>query len=134
MKMGRKCSHCGNIGHNSRTCTSFRGSAVAGLKLFGVQLDISSTSSSLKKSCSMDCLSSSSPSPSTSSSLCTSRLSVDDSSDKTGYLSDGLIGRVQERKKGVALNTYYFTISTSSISFDFSLISRPKKTTRPCKL
>ncbi|XVF88732.1 hypothetical protein PTKIN_Ptkin19aG0074200 [Pterospermum kingtungense] len=101
--MGRKCSHCGNIGHNSRTCTSYRATAVGGLRLFGVQLDISSSSASMKKSFSMDCLSSapsSSPSPSPSSS---SRVSIDENSDKTsiGYLSDGLIGRSPERKKGV---------------------------------
>ncbi|XP_012076903.2 transcription factor MYBS3 [Jatropha curcas] len=107
--MGRKCSHCGNIGHNSRTCTTYR----AGLRLFGVQLDLSSSSSSsssstslslaMKKSFSMDCLSSS---PSPSSSLCSSRVSIEDNppvSDRTssGYLSDGLIGRAQEKKKGV---------------------------------
>ncbi|OMO67337.1 hypothetical protein CCACVL1_20611 [Corchorus capsularis] len=115
--MGRKCSHCGNIGHNSRTCTTFRGTSAlvgaGGLRLFGVQLDINPSSSSsssvfsMKKSFSMDCLSSaspinSSPSPSNSS----SRLSMDNeniSSDKTsiGYLSDGLMARSPERKKGL---------------------------------
>ncbi|KAI3422905.1 uncharacterized protein J3R85_011651 [Psidium guajava] len=91
--MGRKCSHCGNIGHNSRTCTSFMGAANAcGLKLFGVHLDLSSPSPSssssssssspsssascsyahpyslaLRKSLSMDCPSSSSASSSSSS-------------------------------------------------------------------
>ncbi|XWS26717.1 hypothetical protein CRYUN_Cryun26dG0054300 [Craigia yunnanensis] len=98
--MGRKCSHCGNIGHNSRTCTTYRATAVGGLRLFGVQLDISSSSVSMKKSFSMDCLSSappSSPSPSSS------RVSIDENSDKTsiGYLSDCLMGRSPERKKGV---------------------------------
>ncbi|KAJ4825447.1 hypothetical protein Tsubulata_010605 [Turnera subulata] len=105
--MGRKCSHCGNMGHNSRTCTTYRGGSTncaGGLRLFGVQLDISSSSSllAIKKSCSMDCLSSSSSSP--SSSMCSSRVSTDDNnSDKAsiGYLSDGLLGRIQERKKGV---------------------------------
>ncbi|XP_027357654.1 transcription factor MYBS3-like [Abrus precatorius] len=99
--MGRKCSHCGNIGHNSRTCASFRGSFV-GVRLFGVQLDISSSSLSLKKSFSMDSLPSSS---SPSSSFSSSRISIDEHSDKAsiGYLSDsdGLIVRAQERKKGV---------------------------------
>ncbi|XP_077217279.1 transcription factor MYBS3-like [Tasmannia lanceolata] len=90
--MGRKCSHCGNNGHNSRTC---RGN-IGGLRLFGVQLDLDSP---LKKSFSVESLSSASSSSSSSS----SRVSVDDTSDKVsnGYLSDGLIGRVQERKKGV---------------------------------
>ncbi|OMO91615.1 hypothetical protein COLO4_18219 [Corchorus olitorius] len=111
--MGRKCSHCGNIGHNSRTCTTFRGTSAlvgGGLRLFGVQLDINPSSSSssvfsMKKSFSMDCLSSASPinsSPSPASS--SSRLSMDNdniSSDKTsiGYLSDGLMARSPERKK-----------------------------------
>ncbi|XP_014507580.1 transcription factor MYBS3 isoform X2 [Vigna radiata var. radiata] len=93
--MGRKCSHCGIIGHNSRTCTSLRGSSFVGLRLFGVQLD---TCVTIKKSFSMDSLPSSS-----SSSFSSSRITIDENSDRTsfGYLSDGLIGRVQERKKGV---------------------------------
>ncbi|KAK7369851.1 hypothetical protein VNO80_11897 [Phaseolus coccineus] len=93
--MGRKCSHCGVIGHNSRTCTSLRGSTFVGLRLFGVQLD---TCVTIKKSFSMDSLPSSS-----SSSFSSSRITIDENSDRTsfGYLSDGLIGRVQERKKGV---------------------------------
>ncbi|XP_020240004.1 transcription factor MYBS3 [Cajanus cajan] len=102
--MGRKCSHCGNIGHNSRTCAFFRATFV-GVRLFGVQLDISNSNSSLtiKKSFSMDSLpSSSSPSSSFSSSRISS---IDDLSDKNsiGYLSDsdGLIVRPQDRKKGV---------------------------------
>ncbi|KAF8406919.1 hypothetical protein HHK36_006040 [Tetracentron sinense] len=94
--MGRKCSHCGNMGHNSRTCTTFRGSAVGGLKLFGVQLDISSSSLAMKKSFSMDCLSSSSlaSSSSLSSSSSSSRVFINENSDKmsSGYVSDGLIG------------------------------------------
>lgn len=104
MNMGRKCSHCGNVGHNSRTCTTYRGTFSGGLKLFGVQLDLSSPSAvAMKKSFSMDCLyPSSSSSSSPSSSLSSSRISLDDNSDRTafGYLSDGLIGRPQERKKG----------------------------------
>ncbi|KAL2321382.1 hypothetical protein Fmac_030351 [Flemingia macrophylla] len=101
--MGRKCSHCGNMGHNSRTCASFRATFV-GVRLFGVQLDISNSNSSLtiKKSFSMDSLPSSS---SPSSSFSSSRISIDDLSDKNsiGYLSDsdGLILRPQDRKKGV---------------------------------
>lgn len=110
--MGRKCSHCGNIGHNSRTCAiTYSSSAAAGydsvgLRLFGVQLDISPASSSsplaIKKSFSMDCLPFTS-SPASSSSPSSSRISIGKSSDKTslGYLSDGLLGRSQEKKKGV---------------------------------
>jgi len=105
VNMGRKCSHCGNVGHNSRTCITFRGTFSGGLKLFGVQLDLSSLSVvAMKKSFSMDCLyPSSSTSSSPSSSLSSSRISLDENSDRTtfGYLSDGLIGRPQERKKGV---------------------------------
>ncbi|KAG5243453.1 hypothetical protein OIU76_009627 [Salix suchowensis] len=98
--MGRKCSHCSNTGHNSRTCTTYRAAVAGGLRLFGVQLDISSSSSAMKKSFSVDCLPSSS---SQSSSLCSSRVSIDDNSDKTSvdYLSDVLLGPVQTRKKGV---------------------------------
>ncbi|XP_071742373.1 transcription factor MYBS3-like isoform X2 [Rutidosis leptorrhynchoides] len=117
--MGRKCSHCGNIGHNSRTCTSYSrvnvsstilvgGSGARGLRLFGVQLD--SPHSVVMKTClSMDCFPSSSPLPSSashspSSSLSSSRVSLNDfNSDKNvsvGYLSDGLIARTQEKKKG----------------------------------
>lgn len=101
--MGRKCSHCGNIGHNSRTCISYKGTVVGGLRLFGVQLDLSSSSIAMKKSFSMESLPSSlASSPSPSSSLCSSRVSMDENSDKAmnGYLSDGLIARSQERKKG----------------------------------
>ncbi|KAL6224159.1 hypothetical protein ACLB2K_003015 [Fragaria x ananassa] len=121
--MGRKCSHCGNIGHNSRTCTNFRGSSAAGFvgttpphgfRLFGVQVHhhdqvLSSVSSfnamnmMMKKSFSMDCLPTSSASSSSPSS---SRISIDNEhSDHhkapIGYLSDGLICRAQDRKKGV---------------------------------
>ncbi|KAK6273878.1 hypothetical protein POUND7_010961 [Theobroma cacao] len=99
--MGRKCSHCGNKGHNSRTCSSNRGILPSGVKLFGVQLDLSSSSGSfpmIKKCLSMDCLSS--PSSSTSS-----HVTMDENPDKlsTGYPSDdgGLVARTQEKKKGV---------------------------------
>ncbi|WOK98552.1 transcription factor MYB1R1 [Canna indica] len=103
--MVRKCSHCGHNGHNSRTCISTRSMVGegGGVRLFGVQLHMAS---SLKKSFSMDCLSynfpaaaaSSSPSSSTSS-----LGSIDETTEKipNGYLSDGLGGRTQERKKGV---------------------------------
>jgi hypothetical protein len=54
----------------------------------------------MRKSFSVDCLPSSS---SPSSSLCSSRVSIDDNSDKASvdYLSDVLLGPVQARKKGV---------------------------------
>ncbi|XP_019420921.1 PREDICTED: transcription factor MYB1R1-like [Lupinus angustifolius] len=96
-----KCSHCGNIGHNSRTCTSFKD---LGFRLFGVQLHMSSSSFgvTIKKSFTMESL----PSISYSQyfSFPSSRITIDENSDgaSIGYLSDGLIGRPQERKKGVA--------------------------------
>nr|XP_023888409.1 probable transcription factor At5g61620 [Quercus suber] len=99
--MARKCSHCGNMGHNSRTCNTRKRSAK--FRLFGVQLDISSSSFSpsfvMRKSFSMDCLPSSSATSSSSSSL----LAMDEKFDQmcNGYVSEGLIARNQERKKGM---------------------------------
>lgn len=93
--MVRKCSHCGNVGHNSRTCTvqKHKGSK---FKLFGVQLDNNNGANYglLKKSISLDSLPSSSSSSSLSSSSSSEKLS-------SGYLSDGLITKTHERKKGV---------------------------------
>ncbi|KFK27243.1 hypothetical protein AALP_AA8G356500 [Arabis alpina] len=90
--MGRRCSHCGTVGHNSRTCSSYRTGAI---RLFGVHLDTASSSPlppppsilavAMKKSFSMDCL------PACSSS----------SSSFAGYLSDGLAHKTPDRKKGV---------------------------------
>ncbi|XP_062214429.1 transcription factor MYBS3-like [Phragmites australis] len=121
--MARKCSHCGNYGHNSRTCSlghreimlcdggSGGGGGRSGLRLFGVQVHVGAGagSASMKKCYSMDCLqlaapgcSLVSPSSSSSSSLL---LSIDEGLERAvtnGYLSDGPHGRVvQERKKGV---------------------------------
>ncbi|KAF8705725.1 hypothetical protein HU200_030925 [Digitaria exilis] len=119
--MARKCSSCGNNGHNSRTCSGHSSRVVlenvsggGGLRLFGVQLQVGSSSSPPMKKCfSMECLSSAAPayyaaalaanssSPSVSSS--SSLVSVEETAEKVtnGYLSDGLMGRAQERKKGV---------------------------------
>nr|QWQ79402.1 MYB4 [Zanthoxylum armatum] len=100
--MGRKCSHCGNIGHNSRTCCQNReGGGV--IRLFGVQLGISSSvNHMLKKSFSMDCFSSTLPSSSSSSS---SLVSIDEHKTVAGgYVSDTLMPPMhhrQEKKKGV---------------------------------
>ncbi|XP_058074179.1 transcription factor MYBS3-like isoform X2 [Magnolia sinica] len=81
--MTRRCSHCSNNGHNSRTCPS-RG----GLKLFGVRL---TDGSSMKKSASMGNLSSahhhsfsSSPNPGSPS----SDLLRDPTHLAEGYASD----------------------------------------------
>uniref|UniRef100_M4CF08 Uncharacterized protein n=1 Tax=Brassica campestris TaxID=3711 RepID=M4CF08_BRACM len=93
--MGRRCSHCGNVGHNSRTCSSYKTRVI---RLFGVHVDARGSSppppppppssllaAAMKKSFSMDCL----PACSTSS------------SSFAGYLSDGLTHRTPDRKKGV---------------------------------
>ncbi|XP_031378055.1 transcription factor KUA1-like isoform X2 [Punica granatum] len=124
--MGRKCSHCGNIGHNSRTCSSYRAlvspssaafpSNNCGIRLFGVHLDLSSSSSN--SSSASPSTPSASPSPSSSSSsiaiannmkksfslasLSPSHVSnSDDNKIPAGYLSDGLAGRSQDKRKGV---------------------------------
>nr|GMD55812.1 transcription factor MYB1R1-like [Ipomoea batatas] len=124
--MGRKCSQCGITGHNSRTCATVKGcisntnnNVVGGLRLFGVQLEISSSSSSLcsrsspsssstnssvamKRSLSMDCLSSSpSSSPHSSCRLVSVHENCEIKTSINGYLSDGLIGKAQEKRKGV---------------------------------
>ncbi|XP_072960516.1 transcription factor MYBS3-like [Typha angustifolia] len=99
--MVRKCSHCGNIGHNSRTCSFPRNPEGGGgkLRLFGVQLQVGAP---MTKCSSMECLTSSSSSSSLSSSS-SSLASIEEATDKisNGYISDCLIGRAQERKKGV---------------------------------
>jgi len=116
--MARKCSSCGNNGHNSRTCSGHGGrvsehaAGGAGVRLFGVQLHVG-PSSPLKKCFGMECLSSAAPpayfaaalaasSSSPSVSPASSLVSVEENADKVnnGYLSDGLMGRAQERKKG----------------------------------
>lgn len=122
--MGRKCSQCGNMGHNSRTCGVRQprqrgGGGGGGLRLFGVQvLDLSSSSSSsnslisrkkkniIIKRCPpsmVHCLPSvaasspTAPSSSTSSRL-QSRALIDLNSEKmsNGYPSDGLTALPQE--------------------------------------
>lgn len=114
-RMGRKCSHCGKIGHNSRTCTSLRGLGGVGLRLFGVQLDLSSNTMSMpmKKSFSMECLASSSSSCSSSSSSFCNTNSSDRAS--VGYASDGLIDAPQDRRKGI--NFFYFFFSSKVFVF-----------------
>ncbi|PIN07226.1 hypothetical protein CDL12_20217 [Handroanthus impetiginosus] len=106
MKMGRKCSHCGNIGHNSRTCNKGHING-GGVRLFGVQLDITSSSSSIpsiQKSFSLDCLSSTPTLSSSSSSPTSSLTSINERPQHQtsfGYLSDGPLDRPPDRKKGV---------------------------------
>ncbi|CBI36067.3 hypothetical protein VitviT2T_013349 [Vitis vinifera] len=112
--MTRRCSHCSTNGHNSRTCPSRGGGAVAGgiggVKLFGVRL---TDGSIIKKSASMGSLSSAhyhssssaaaSPNPSSPS----SDPLRDAIHEPDGYLSDDpgqatcSSNRRGERKKGV---------------------------------
>ena len=111
--MTRRCSHCSTNGHNSRTCPSRGGGAVAGgiggVKLFGVRL---TDGSIIKKSASMGSLSSAhyhssssaaaSPNPSSPS----SDPLRDAIHEPDGYLSDDpgqatcSSNRRGERKKG----------------------------------
>lgn len=100
--MTRRCSHCSNNGHNSRTCPS-RG----GVKLFGVRL---TDGSSIKKSASMGNLSSahhhspSSPSLNPGSPHDPFREAIHETE---GYLSDDpnhascSSNRRNDRKKGI---------------------------------
>eukprot|EP00252_Welwitschia_mirabilis_P004421 TRINITY_DN14779_c0_g1_i1.p1 TRINITY_DN14779_c0_g1~~TRINITY_DN14779_c0_g1_i1.p1 ORF type:complete len:335 (+),score=38.27 TRINITY_DN14779_c0_g1_i1:301-1305(+) len=97
--MTRKCSHCGQNGHNSRTCPN------RGVKIFGVRLIDGPL---IRKSASMGnlshCSSSSSSAHATSSSVAET---PDASHSADGYLSDGLVHNSSssnsrsERKKGV---------------------------------
>ncbi|KGN45584.1 transcription factor MYBS3 [Cucumis sativus] len=106
--MTRRCSHCSNNGHNSRTCPSRAGGgggSGAGVKLFGVRL---TDGSFIKKSASMGNLSvhyhssssaAASPNPDSPNS--------DPVHDSDGFLSDDpahascSANRRAERKKGV---------------------------------
>ncbi|XVF35349.1 hypothetical protein REPUB_Repub18cG0138000 [Reevesia pubescens] len=102
--MGRKCSHCGNKGHNSRTCTRNREIQPSGVKLFGVQLDLSCSSNSFpmmkKITPGIDCLSSP-----FSSSISSHVTTMDENPENlyNGYLSDdgGLVAPNQKKKKVV---------------------------------
>lgn len=103
--MTRRCSHCSNNGHNSRTCPSSSSRASHSVvKLFGVRL---TDGSIIKKSASMGNLSALhylSSSSSAAASPNTSSPSPDTLND--GYLSDDpahsscTINRHAERKKG----------------------------------
>ncbi|KAL7107421.1 hypothetical protein ACP275_06G053200 [Erythranthe tilingii] len=102
----RKCCHCGQKGHNSRTCTS-KGCGV-GFKLFGVQIDVpagddgggggggaaaAAASSTIRKSKSLGNLEACNPESGGGAAA----------SEDSGYLSDGLIhqsSKSLDRKKG----------------------------------
>lgn len=115
--MARKCSHCGKIGHNSRTCTSFRGTCVR-LRLFGVQIETSppppSCAFAMKKSLSIDSLPASSSSSSSLSN--SSRITTDANSAErlcVEYLSDGHIdaAAAQDRRKGQYKNILHYFVA-----------------------
>ncbi|XP_054799693.1 transcription factor MYBS3-like [Prosopis cineraria] len=117
--MGRKCSYCGNLGHNSRTCNIIQRGGLdgvgGGLKIFGVQLfdplpplpssSPTSYGHGMKGSFSLDCLPSSQnafmPTTSPSSSSCSSRslLELNDNSDHK--MSDSYLAGTLRKNKGV---------------------------------
>ncbi|KAJ0043006.1 hypothetical protein Pint_17161 [Pistacia integerrima] len=93
----RKCSHCGNIGHNSRTCNG-KGC----FKLFGVELSDQNQDQSIKKSASFGNLQSLFAEPHNSH-------GDGDGDGDDGYLSDGQVHckrakTARERKKGKPWN------------------------------
>lgn len=58
--MTRRCSHCSNNGHNSRTCPARSGGGGGGgVRLFGVRLTTAPAPAAMKKSASMSCIASS---------------------------------------------------------------------------
>ncbi|XP_065850944.1 transcription factor MYBS3-like [Euphorbia lathyris] len=97
--MGRKCSQCGNVGHNLRTCTF---NTSQSFRLFGVQLNLTCSSSSFLpiNDSQLPSMASSSSSSSSSSSYNSSSASV--AVVEENDASDELIGPTQQRKKGVA--------------------------------
>ncbi|MED6138520.1 hypothetical protein PIB30_074901 [Stylosanthes scabra] len=99
--MTRRCSHCSNNGHNTRTCPNRAGGG--GVKLFGVRL---TDGSIIKKSASMGNLMTLHH-HSSSSSFLAAAADNPPSPDPLGYLSDdpahasSFSNRRAERKKGV---------------------------------
>ncbi|KFK40215.1 hypothetical protein AALP_AA3G345600 [Arabis alpina] len=96
--MSRSCSQCGNNGHNSRTCPTEISSGVGGEKaimLFGVRVTEASSSSSFRKSVSMNNLSHFDHTVHDSNPI---------EEDGAGYVSDDVVhassGRNRERKRG----------------------------------
>ncbi|XP_065867890.1 transcription factor MYBS3 [Euphorbia lathyris] len=108
--MTRRCSHCSNNGHNSRTCptrsagaSSSSALAAAGVRLFGVRL---TDGSIIKKSASMGNLSAHYHSSSSAAASPNPESPLSDhirDSGNDGYLSDdpAHTNRRGERKKGV---------------------------------
>ncbi|XP_060208468.1 transcription factor KUA1-like [Lycium barbarum] len=106
--MGRKCSHCGITGHNSRTCKTHKtknDEKSIGMKLFGVKLEIPPPS--MKKSFSVGCLPNSSKISSSTDGIMASNycdMFTEEKQDykvSNVYLSDVLVGRTSYKKKGV---------------------------------
>lgn len=120
--MTRRCSHCSNNGHNSRTCP-----ARGGVKLFGVRL----TDGSIRKSASMGCLSSAahfhSPSSAAEASPNPSSPSSDPLRDPTshqgGYASDDPNNASNCRKKGPILLYIYIYLLRLVFDFPFRFLS-----------
>ncbi|KAJ6947440.1 transcription factor MYBS3-like isoform X1 [Populus alba x Populus x berolinensis] len=109
--MTRRCSHCSNNGHNSRTCptrsslASSSSSPLSGVKLFGVRL---TDGSIIKKSASMGNLSAHYHSSSSAAASPNPDSPVSDRVHDDGYLSDDpaahascSTSRRGDRKKGV---------------------------------
>lgn len=97
--MTRRCSHCSNNGHNSRTCPTRATTTGGGVKLFGVRL---TDGSIMKKSASMGNLSALYHS-STSPVAVSPNFSTSPATSDHGYLSDDpsySAKRRADRKKG----------------------------------
>ncbi|KAJ0537053.1 putative transcription factor MYB-HB-like family [Helianthus annuus] len=94
--MTRRCSHCSNNGHNSRTCPT---RTTPGIKLFGVRL---TDGSIMKKSASMGNLSALYHPSSPAAAVSPNPTSPATSDPIDGYLSDdpAHAKRRQDRKKG----------------------------------
>ena len=133
MGIARKCSYCGNLGHNARTCKSTLSQGQ--LKLFGVQLDVSSFSSSsnsfssspsysaMKRSFSTNYLLSSWPSSSVPSSFSSpSLLGANENLD--GYLlnANSLISTIQDAKKGYFSHFIFSYLLWIPINFRVPLV------------
>ncbi|XP_042456181.1 transcription factor MYBS3-like [Zingiber officinale] len=94
--MARRCSHCSNNGHNSRTCRS-RGAA-GGVRIFGVRL--AEGAGAMRNSASMGCLNSAAT-PSNASASSSANPSGEHHADAVaGYASDDASASIC-RKKGV---------------------------------
>lgn len=128
--MTRRCSHCSNNGHNSRTCPSRGGGG--GVKLFGVRL---TDGSIIKKSASMGNLTLLSSAHHHSSSLAASSPNPsspcsDPPHEPDGYLSDDpthastFASRRGERKKGISFHFVKHTHTQRRNHFYFSVEDR----------